>query len=129
MGHALGPGEQRARREDARPVQRAQLAERFAKVIETRLRLRVGRDDGAVLAGLNRLIEQRLQLVRAAEGSLANIDIAHDVAGEIAYLLLEGELPTADELAWAVEVLLDPEADILHGSVLYLDAGGHRGIH
>jgi len=33
------------------------------------------------------------------------------------------------ELAWAVELLLDPEADLLHGSVLYLDAGGHRGIH
>jgi NAD(P)-dependent dehydrogenase (short-subunit alcohol dehydrogenase family) len=40
-----------------------------------------------------------------------------------------GRLPTADELAWAVEVLLDPEAGLLHGSVLYLDAGGHRGIH
>ena len=40
-----------------------------------------------------------------------------------------GRLPTADELAWAVELLLDPEADVLHGSVLYLDAGGHRGIH
>ena len=40
-----------------------------------------------------------------------------------------GRLPTADELAWAVEMLLDPEADVLHGSVLYLDAGGHRGIH
>jgi hypothetical protein len=26
-------------------------------------------------------------------------------------------------------MLLDPEAGILHGSVLYLDAGGHRGIH
>ena len=38
-------------------------------------------------------------------------------------------LPTAGELAWAVELLLDPEADLLHGSVLYLDAGGHRGIH
>jgi NAD(P)-dependent dehydrogenase (short-subunit alcohol dehydrogenase family) len=40
-----------------------------------------------------------------------------------------GRLPTANELAWAVEMLLDPEADVLHGSVLYLDAGGHRGIH
>ena len=39
-----------------------------------------------------------------------------------------GRLPTADELAWAVEMLLAPEAGILHGSVLYLDAGGHRGI-
>jgi NAD(P)-dependent dehydrogenase (short-subunit alcohol dehydrogenase family) len=40
-----------------------------------------------------------------------------------------GRLPTAAELAWGVTVLLDPEADLLHGSVLYLDAGGHRGIH
>jgi hypothetical protein len=40
-----------------------------------------------------------------------------------------GRLPTASELAWAVEMLLDPEADVLHGSVLFLDAGGHRGIH
>jgi NAD(P)-dependent dehydrogenase (short-subunit alcohol dehydrogenase family) len=40
-----------------------------------------------------------------------------------------GRLPTADELAWAVEMLLAPEAGILHGSVLHLDAGGHRGIH
>jgi NAD(P)-dependent dehydrogenase (short-subunit alcohol dehydrogenase family) len=40
-----------------------------------------------------------------------------------------GRLPTADEVAWGVEILLAPEADLLHGSVLYLDAGGHRGIH
>jgi NAD(P)-dependent dehydrogenase (short-subunit alcohol dehydrogenase family) len=38
-----------------------------------------------------------------------------------------GRLPTADEIAWAVEVLLDPEADLMHGSVLYLDAGSHNG--
>jgi NAD(P)-dependent dehydrogenase (short-subunit alcohol dehydrogenase family) len=40
-----------------------------------------------------------------------------------------GRLPTADEIAWSVGLLLDREADLLHGSVLYLDAGGHRGIH
>jgi NAD(P)-dependent dehydrogenase (short-subunit alcohol dehydrogenase family) len=40
-----------------------------------------------------------------------------------------GRLPTADEIAWGVTVLLDPEADLMHGSVMYLDAGGHRGIH
>ncbi len=39
-----------------------------------------------------------------------------------------GRLPTADEIAWGVSVLLEPEAALLHGSVLYLDAGGHRGI-
>jgi NAD(P)-dependent dehydrogenase (short-subunit alcohol dehydrogenase family) len=40
-----------------------------------------------------------------------------------------GRLPTVDEIAWAVGQLLEPEADVLHGSVLYLDAGGHAGIH
>ncbi|MGH3436177.1 MAG: SDR family NAD(P)-dependent oxidoreductase [Sciscionella sp.] len=40
-----------------------------------------------------------------------------------------GRLPTVDEIAWAVTVLLDPEADLLHGGVLSLDAGGHRGMH
>jgi NAD(P)-dependent dehydrogenase (short-subunit alcohol dehydrogenase family) len=40
-----------------------------------------------------------------------------------------GRLPTVDEVAWAVELLLAPQADILHGSVLHLDAGGLRGIH
>lgn len=39
-----------------------------------------------------------------------------------------GRLPTANEIAWAVEVLLAPEAAVMHGSVLTLDAGGHRGI-
>ena len=29
----------------------------------------------------------------------------------------------------ASTLLLDPEADVMHGGVLYLDAGGHRGIH
>lgn len=40
-----------------------------------------------------------------------------------------GRLPTADEIGWGVQLLLDPEADLLHGSVLYLDSGGHRGIY
>jgi NAD(P)-dependent dehydrogenase (short-subunit alcohol dehydrogenase family) len=39
-----------------------------------------------------------------------------------------GRLPTVDEIAWAVEMLLAPEAAIMHGSVLHLDAGGLRGI-
>jgi NAD(P)-dependent dehydrogenase (short-subunit alcohol dehydrogenase family) len=40
-----------------------------------------------------------------------------------------GRLPTTREIAWAVSLLLEPEADVLHGGVLTLDAGGHRGIH
>lgn len=40
-----------------------------------------------------------------------------------------GRLPSVDEIAWAVALLLEPEADILHGSVLNLDAGGLRGSY
>ena len=40
-----------------------------------------------------------------------------------------GRLPTPTEVAWAVTLLLDPEADLMHGSVLTLDAGGHRSLH
>jgi len=36
--------------------------------------------------------------------------------------------PTVGEVAWAVEMLLAPEAAIMHGTVLHLDAGGLRGI-
>lgn len=40
-----------------------------------------------------------------------------------------GRLPRVEEVAWAVELLLAAEADILHGTVLHLDAGGLRGVH
>jgi NAD(P)-dependent dehydrogenase (short-subunit alcohol dehydrogenase family) len=36
--------------------------------------------------------------------------------------------PRVEEVAWAVEMLLAPEAAIMHGTVLHLDAGGLRGI-
>ena len=39
-----------------------------------------------------------------------------------------GRLPTADEIAWAVTLLLEPEADVMHGGVLHLDGGGLSGI-
>jgi NAD(P)-dependent dehydrogenase (short-subunit alcohol dehydrogenase family) len=38
-----------------------------------------------------------------------------------------GRLPTVPQIAWAVGLLLDPEADVMHGGVLHLDAGGQRG--
>jgi NAD(P)-dependent dehydrogenase (short-subunit alcohol dehydrogenase family) len=38
-------------------------------------------------------------------------------------------LPTVGEIAWAVELLLAPEAAVMHGSVITLDAGGARGVH
>lgn len=39
-----------------------------------------------------------------------------------------GRLPTVDEVVWAVEALLAPQADVLHGTVTHLDAGGLRGV-
>ncbi len=39
-----------------------------------------------------------------------------------------GRMPTPEEVAWAVTMLLEPEASVLHGSVLKVDAGGMKGI-
>lgn len=39
-----------------------------------------------------------------------------------------GQLTTPDQVAWAVQLLLDPEADALTGSTLMLDAGRRRGL-
>lgn len=39
-----------------------------------------------------------------------------------------GRLPRLDELGWLVEMLLSPQADILHGAVLAADCGVRRGI-
>jgi NAD(P)-dependent dehydrogenase (short-subunit alcohol dehydrogenase family) len=40
-----------------------------------------------------------------------------------------GRLPAIEEIAWAVTLLLEPEADIMHGGVLNLDGGGLSGIY
>lgn len=39
-----------------------------------------------------------------------------------------GQLTTPDQVAWAVKLLLDPEADVLTGSTLMLDVGRRRGL-
>ncbi len=39
-----------------------------------------------------------------------------------------GRLPTLDEIGWMLEMLLAPEARVLHGSVLNVDAGTRHGI-
>jgi NAD(P)-dependent dehydrogenase (short-subunit alcohol dehydrogenase family) len=39
-----------------------------------------------------------------------------------------GRLTSIDEVAWAVQLLLAPQAAALHGSTLSLDAGRRRGI-
>lgn len=39
-----------------------------------------------------------------------------------------GRLPTVEDIAWLVEMLLDPHAAALHGSVLYPDGGVRHAI-
>ncbi|NLT31747.1 MAG: SDR family oxidoreductase [Propionibacterium sp.] len=39
-----------------------------------------------------------------------------------------GRLPTVDEVAWLVEMMLAPQSAALHGSVLYPDGGVRHGI-
>jgi NAD(P)-dependent dehydrogenase (short-subunit alcohol dehydrogenase family) len=68
---------------------------------------------------------RRIVATVAAERGAAEDDVWQEYVAQNSL----GRLPTTGELAWAVEILLDPEASALHGSVLYLDAGGHRGIH
>jgi NAD(P)-dependent dehydrogenase (short-subunit alcohol dehydrogenase family) len=68
---------------------------------------------------------RRIVAAVAAERGSAEEDVWQEYVAQNSL----GRLPTAEEVAWAVEVLLDPEADLLHGSVLYLDAGGHRAIY
>jgi NAD(P)-dependent dehydrogenase (short-subunit alcohol dehydrogenase family) len=68
---------------------------------------------------------RRIVTTVAAERGAAEEDVWQEYVAQNSL----GRLPVASELAWAVEMLLAPEADVLHGSVLYLDAGGHRGIH
>ncbi len=38
-------------------------------------------------------------------------------------------LPTIDEIAWSVTILLEPEADAMHGGVINLDAGLLKGVY
>jgi NAD(P)-dependent dehydrogenase (short-subunit alcohol dehydrogenase family) len=39
-----------------------------------------------------------------------------------------GRLPTIEEIAWSIDMLLAPQADLMHGSVIKLDGGATRGI-
>lgn len=62
---------------------------------------------------------------RSAESGRPAGEILADYAAKTSL----GRLPTADEVAWLVEMLLAPEAAALHGSVLSPDGGAHRGIY
>jgi NAD(P)-dependent dehydrogenase (short-subunit alcohol dehydrogenase family) len=69
------------------------------------------------------------RLRRIAEAVAAERDAPFDeVWKEYSERNSLGRLPTADEIAWAVTLLLEPEADVMHGGVLHLDGGGLSGI-
>ena len=70
----------------------------------------------------------RLRRIAAAVAAERGVP-AEDVMAEYAQRTSSGRLPTAEEIAWAVTLLLEPEAGIMHGGVLNLDAGGLTGIH
>ncbi len=65
---------------------------------------------------------RRIAATIAAERGLPEADVWAEYEAKVPL----GRLPRVEEAAWAVEVLLAPEADILHGTVLHLDAGGLR---
>ncbi len=69
------------------------------------------------------------RLRRIAEAVAAERDLSFEaVWAQYAQRNSLGRLPTADEIAWAVTLLLDPEAAVMHGGVLHLDGGGLSGI-
>ncbi len=105
---------------------------------------------GIVNAGLANLIRQ-LSMLYGKRGVSVHLvspgpvdtprirQLAEDgarLSGEPAESILDGwrkessfgQLITVDQVAWAVSLLLDPEADCLHGSVLHMDGGRRRGI-
>lgn len=69
----------------------------------------------------------RLRSFTAAEAAETGRD-PEEIWARFAAKTTLGRLPTLDEIAWAVDMLLAPEADVLHGCVLNLDGGIRHGI-
>jgi NAD(P)-dependent dehydrogenase (short-subunit alcohol dehydrogenase family) len=69
----------------------------------------------------------RLRLIAEAVAAERGVPFAA-VWEEYSHRNSLGRLPTASEIAWAVTLLLEPEAEVMHGGVLHLDGGGLSGI-
>lgn len=70
---------------------------------------------------------ERLHRIASGVASRDNItveSVLEKMRGESAI----GAFTTVEQVAWAIALLLDPEADALAGSTLFLDAGRRRGI-
>ncbi|MGD9528830.1 SDR family NAD(P)-dependent oxidoreductase [Pseudonocardia sp.] len=69
----------------------------------------------------------RLRGLLARAAAARGVDVATVLAERAAESPLR-RFVTPEQVAWAVALLLDPEADALHGSTLGLDMGARRGL-
>lgn len=69
----------------------------------------------------------RLRRVASARGAASGIstdEALRQMRGESAI----GNFTTQSQIAWSVSLLLDPEADALAGSTLFMDSGRRKGL-
>ncbi|RPA06283.1 SDR family NAD(P)-dependent oxidoreductase [Gordonia sp. OPL2] len=69
----------------------------------------------------------RLRSLVETQAAETGRDVADVWAGYLAKTSL-GRLPTLDEIAWLVDMLLAPEAAVLHGAVVAADGGVRHSI-
>jgi NAD(P)-dependent dehydrogenase (short-subunit alcohol dehydrogenase family) len=70
---------------------------------------------------------ERLRRVAAARGAkdgLSPEQVLEQMRGESAI----GAFTTVEQIAWGIALLLDPNADALAGSTLFMDAGRRKGL-
>ena len=67
---------------------------------------------------------RRVATERATRDGTTLDDVLETMRGESAI----GAFTTPEQIAWAVQMLLSPNADALAGSTLFMDAGRRRGI-
>ena len=70
---------------------------------------------------------ERLRRVAADRAALRGISVDEVMAGMLAESSI-GRFTTPEQVAWAVSILLAPEADAMTGSSLMLDSGRRRGL-
>ena len=69
----------------------------------------------------------RLRRVAAARGARDGMD-TDDVLDQMKQESAIGAFTTVEQIAWAVETLLAPEADAMAGGTLFMDAGRRKGL-
>lgn len=70
---------------------------------------------------------ERLHRLAAARAVRDGVDLA-EVLAQMRKESAIGEFTSVDQIAWAVETLLAPEANALAGSTLFMDAGRRKAI-